>query len=216
MACLLITRRLWPIIIIFRNNAMGKRKIILVLVFLLATLGLFSQEKDQAGEKQPHFSLAVGTGWTHYIDNLDYGNKNLTQDFAGFNFRFYWEPEYRLSLGAETGSYTMFRANSQPGSSKTGEITRKVTPFFLLVRMRIVDQFYLGTGFGFASLNNTTTYADQEITTKTTSLSNYQFSASYIYPLKKHWQLGGEAKLYNFGAYNDWMYTLQVFCAWRF
>lgn len=195
---------------------MRRITITFILFLFLIVPKVFAQQPEATTGKQSHYSLSVGTGWTHYIDNLEYGNKNLSQDFAGFNFRFYWEPEYRLNLGAETGYYTLFRAKAQPGSSITGDITRNVVPFFLLVRMRIIDRFYLGTGFGFAGLTNTASYNGQTLKTTATSLSNYQFSASYIYPLSYRWQLGGETKVYDFGAYNDWMCSLQVFFAYRF
>jgi hypothetical protein len=190
---------------------MDRKIIAVVLVFLLTTFAAFPQQQELASSKPVHFSLSPGTGWTHYIDNLDYGNKNLSKDFAGFSFRFLWEPEYRLSLGAETGSYTLFKVKDQ-----SGDITRRVIPILLLARMRIVNHLYLGTGFGLASLTNTSIYAGQKIVTNTMSLSNYQFSASYIYPLSTRWQLGGEVKLFDFGAYNDWMYSLQAFCAYTF
>jgi hypothetical protein len=195
---------------------MRRITITFILVLFLVVPEVFAQQQGATTGKLSHYSISAGTGWTHYIDNLEYGNKNLSQDFAGFNLRFYWEPEYRLSLGAETGYYNLFRAKAQPGSSINGDITRHVVPFFLLVRMRIIDRFYLGTGFGFAGLTNTASYNGQTIKTTATSLSNYQFSASYIYPLSHRWQLGGEAKVYSFGAYNDWMYSFQVFCAYRF
>ena len=195
---------------------MGRKNIAFVLVFLFTARAAFPQQKDTTLVKPVRFSFTLGTGLTHYVDNLDYGNQNMSNDFAGFSFRFLWEPEYRLSLGAETGSYTMFKVKSSPGSAATGDVTRRVTPMFLLARMRIVDNFYLGTGFGLAFLTNTTNAADQKIVTNTTSLSNYQFSASYIYPINTHWQLGGEAKVFDFGAYNDWMYSLQVFGAYKF
>ena len=195
---------------------MGRKKTAFVLAFLLAVLTAFPQQKDEAPAKPVRFSLSLGSGWTHYIDNLDYRNQNLSNDFAGVSFRFLWEPEYRLSLGAETGSYTLFKVKSQSGSATTGDITRKVTPMLLLVRMRIVDHFYLGTGFGLAFLTNTSKTEGQKIVANTTSLANYQFAASYIYPLSNRWQLGCEAKVFDFGAYNDWMYTLQVFGAYRF
>ncbi len=195
---------------------MTRKYITFVLIFLLTALAAFPQQTDEAAVKPLRYSLSLVTGWTHYIDNLEYGNQNLSKDFAGFSFRFFWEPEYRLSLGAETGSYTMFRVASPAVSATSGEITRKVIPAMLLVRMRIVDHFYLGTGFGLAFLTNTSKGADKNIVTNTTSLSNYQFSASYIYPITNRLQLGGEAKVYDFGAYNDWLFSLQVFCAYRF
>ena len=195
---------------------MGRKNIAFVLVFLLTALSAFPQHQDSALAKPLHFSFTVGACLTHYIDNLDYGNQNLSKNFAGISFRFLWEPEYRLSLGAETGIYTMFKVKSPPGSATTGDITRRITPMFLLVRMRVVDYIYLSTGFGLAFLTNTSNDMDQKIVTKTTSLSNYLFSATYIYPISKHWQLGVEAKLFDFGAYKDWMNSLQVIGAFRF
>jgi hypothetical protein len=195
---------------------MGRKVFSVVLVLTLTAMAAFSQQDEPSPAKPVRFSIALGSGWTHYHDNMQYGNQNLRKDFAGFSLRFFWEPEYRLSLGVETGSYTLFKAKSQSVTNATGDITRRVIPMFFLVRMRIIDNFYLGTGFGFASLSNTSTGTKQKIVTRTMSLSNYQFSASYIYPLSARWLLGGEAKLYNFGAYNDWMYALQVFCAYKF
>jgi len=195
---------------------MGRKNIAFVLIFLLTALAAFPQQQDSALAKPLRFSVTVGACVTHYIDNLDYGNQNLGKNFAGFSFRLLWEPEYRLSLGAETGSYTMFKVKSPPGSAITGDITRRVTPVFLLVRMHIVDYIYFSTGFGLAFLTNTSNHADQKIVTNTTSLSNYLFSASYIYPLSTHWQLGVEVKVFDFGAYNDWMNSMQVFGTFRF
>lgn len=185
-----------------------------ILVLLFVTAWAFPQQKDSA--RPFNYSLSFGTGWNHYLDNLDYGSKNLNKDFVGFSFRFLWEPEYRLSMGAETGIYTMFNKQSSSPSVVSGKTSRRVTPLLLLVRMRIVDRLYLGAGFGLAMLNNTTIYGSQKIIAKTTSLSNYQFSTSYSYPIGQHLQLGCEAKLFDFGAYNDWMYALQLFCAVRF
>ena len=194
---------------------MSRKYIAFVLVFLLTAMAAFPQQKEPALAKPFHYSVTLGTGWTHYIDNLEYGNEDLGNDFAGYSFRFLWEPEYRLSLGAETGIYTLFKVKSK-SAAIPGDITRRITPVFLLARMRIFDHFYLGTGFGLAFLTNSTTTNHQKIVTNTTSLSNYLFSASYICPISPRWQLGGEVKVFNFGAYNDWVYSLQVFGAFRF
>ena len=88
-------------------------------------------------------------------------------------------------------------------------------PLLLLVRMRIVDNFYLGAGVGLALITNKAAGANQKIVTKTTSLSNYEVSGSYIVPLSKHWQVGGELKMFNFGNLDDWMYSIQALCAVR-
>lgn len=186
----------------------------LPLLALLIVQTAFSQEKQLA--KTARFSVTLGSGWSHYIDNLDYGSKNLKKDFAGLAFRLMWEPEYRLSLGLESGLYTLFSKQSPANAPTVGDVSRRITPALLHLRMRMIHHFYLGTGFGLAFLTNTTRYVDQKIVTKTISLSNYQFSASYLHPLGKQLQIGAEAKLFDFGAYNDWMYTSQLFITYRF
>jgi hypothetical protein len=95
------------------------------------------------------------------------------------------------------------------------KIERTVVPMMLLARMRIVDNVYLGAGMGLAFITNKASGANQSVITKTTSLSNFELSASYIYPLSKYWLVGGEFKMFHFGNLNDWMYSLQATCALR-
>jgi hypothetical protein len=195
---------------------MRRIRSISVLLLVLNSLLAFSQEKDSSNIKLSHYSLAIGTGWTHYFNNLEYGDKNITSDFGGISFRFFWEPEYRLSLGLESGYYRLFKVKGQLTPDITGEAVRSVIPMLLLARMRIVDNFYLGTGFGLAIIKNKTTGGSQQVNTSTLSLSNYEATASYIYPINTRFHIGGEMKLNNYGSLNDWMYSLQVFGAIRF
>ena len=162
-----------------------------------------------------HYTLTIGAGWTHYINNLENGVQEIQQNFAGVSFKFCWEPEYRLSLGLESGYYKLFKVTDRINSDTSVQIDRTVIPLLLLVRMRIVDNFYLGAGVGLALITNKAAGANQKIVTKTTSLSNYEVSGSYIVPLSKHWRVGGELKMFNFGNLDDWMYSIQALCAVR-
>lgn len=189
---------------------MGSIKTSLTLVLVFFTLALFSQQKDSVKVRLNHYTLTVGGGWTHYINNLENGDNDLRKDFAGLSFKFFWEPEYRLSLGLETGYYQLFRGKYQINADTTAQVDRIVVPMLLLVRMRIVDRFYLGAGMGLAFITGKTSGAGQKIETKTTSMSNFEVSGAYIYPLGKHWLIGGEVKAFHFGSYSDWMYSLQA------
>jgi len=190
-----------------------KTGIILVLIFF--TTVLYSQQKDSVKVHLNHYTLTIGAGWTHYINNLENGDQDIMKNSAGVSFKFFWEPEYRLSLGLESGYYRLFKIKSQINADTSVQIDRNVIPFLLLVRMRIVDNFYLGAGMGIALITNKASGRNQEIVTKTTSLSNFELSGSYIYPLSKHWLIGGEIKGFHFGNLNDWMYCIQVLCAVR-
>lgn len=195
---------------------MGRKSRYIALLLVFLSLATFAQEKKTGKVHLNHYSLTIGTGWTHYIDNLEYGVSTIKKDFAGVSMKFFWEPEHRLSLGLETGYYRMFRVTNELVPDTTLKVDRDFVPLLLMVRMRIVDHFYLGAGFGLAMILNKASGAGQEVNTKIWSLSNYQLSASYLYPLTRHWQVGGEFKTFGVGKYNDWMYSLQALCAFRF
>ena len=194
---------------------MGKKTIFTAAFMVLFSPALFSQQKDTVRVKLNHYSFNIGTGWIHYINNLEYGDKDIQKDFAGISLKFFWEPEYLISLGLETGYYKLFKVELPTGTDTSSQIDRSVVPLLLLVRMRIVDNVYLGAGMGIAIITNKTSGAGQEIVTKTNSLANFELSAGYIYPLSKHWRVGGEFKAFHFGSLNDWMYSVQALCAFR-
>ena len=174
------------------------------------TMAVFAQKKDSIKVRLNHYTLTVGAGWTHYINNLENWDNNIKKDFAGVGFKFYWEPEYRLSLGLETGYYKLFNVSGQLPDNTTVDIDRTVVPMLLLARMRIIDNVYLGAGFGLAFITNKTSGANLNIATKTTSLSNFELSGAYVYPLSKHLLVGGEMKVFHFGSLADWMYSIQA------
>jgi hypothetical protein len=194
---------------------MNKKHILASLILLCLALAAFPQKTDSVKVRLNHYSFNIGAGWTHYIDNLDNGNKDLKQDFAGLSLKFFWEPEYRLSLGLETGYYKLFKSTNQANPDTVVTVDRNVIPLLLLVRMRIIDNFYLTAGTGLAIIKNKAAGLGQEITTSTNSLSSFQLSASYLYPLGKHFRVGGEFKAFHFANQNDWMYSLQLLCAFR-
>ena len=194
---------------------MGKIKTGLTLLLVFFNMVVFSQKNDSKKVRLNHYTFTFGAGWTHYINNLDYGVQKIQQDFIGFSGKFYWEPEHRLSLGLETGYYKLFRITDQINSDMTIKIDRVVVPALLLIRMRIVDNVYLGAGMGLAFITNKTIGPGNTITTKVTSLSNYEISGSYTYPLNKHWLVGGEVKGFHFGSLSDWIYSVQATCAFK-
>jgi hypothetical protein len=185
------------------------------IVLIFAALAAVSQQNDSVKVRLNHYTLTVGAGWTHYINNLEYGDENIKNDFAGVSFKFFWEPEHRLSLGLGTGYYKLFRIKGEPKADTAVQIDRSLVPFLLLVRMRIVDHVYLGAGMGLSFITNKVASSGREIVTKTTSLANFEVAGSYIYPLGKHWLVGGELKVFHSGTLEDWLYSVQATCAFK-
>jgi hypothetical protein len=194
---------------------MAKRQVLFLVFFLFLSYTGFSQQTDSVKVKRNHYSLAVGIGWAHYINSLEIGKDNATINSAGLSLKFFWEPEHRLSLGLESGFYRLYKVKSKTDTDLQGQATMSAMPLLLVVRMRIIDHFYLSAGGGLAVMFNKVTGINDKVNSNILSLSNYQFSGSYLYPLAKHWQVGGELKVLNFGKASDWMYTLQAVCAVR-
>ena len=192
---------------------MAKRNALILTLSLFLGFSGISQQADSIKVKKNHYSLALGVGWAHYINTLEIGKDNATINSAGLSLKFFWEPEHRLSLGLESGFYRLYKVKSKTYTDLQGQATMSAIPFLLVVRMRIIDYVYLSAGAGLAVMFNKVTGIDNKVYSNSLSLSNYQFSGSYLYPLTKHWQVGGEFKVLNFGMASDWMYTLQAVCA---
>lgn len=192
---------------------MAKKQIILILLILLLAPAAFAHKKDSTKVSLNHYSLAVGAGWTHYINTLEIGKDDATINSIGVSLKFFWEPEHRLSLGLESGFYRLYNVKSKTYTDLAGQATMSAIPLLLTVRMRIVDHFYLSAGAGLALMFNKVTGIDNKVTSTILSLSNYQFSGSYLYPFGKHWRAGGEFKVFNYGKSADWMYSVQAVCA---
>jgi hypothetical protein len=194
---------------------MDRKRILLPVLLVCFTFVAFAQQKDSVKVRLNHYSFSLGAGWTHYINNLENGDQNLKNNFVGFTGKFFWEPEYRLSLGLETGYFKLFKVSNEIKPDTTVEISRTVVPMLLLVRMRVVDNLHISAGVGLAFITNKSSGVGQEIVTKTTSLANFELAATYLYPLGNYWRVGGEAKIYRFGNLDDWMYSLQGVVAFR-
>ena len=194
---------------------MGRIKTGFTLVLIFFTLVVFSQQKDSVKVRLNHYTFTVGAGWSHYINNLENGDQNMKNDFAALSFRFFWEPEHRLSLGLETGYYKLFKITNQVNQDTSVQIDRSLVPLLMLVRMRIIKNVYLGAGMGISIITNKASGAGQEIKTTMNSLANFELSGSYIYPLSKHWLIGGELKVFHSGTLEDWIYSAQALCAFR-
>ena len=204
---------MWLLIIITSNNSRMTRKNIIILIFVLLTPAVFATGKDSTRVRLNRYSLAIGVGWTHYINTLELGKDNATINSVGTSLKFFWEPEHRLSLGLETGFYRLYSVKNKSYSDVKGEATMSAIPFLLAIRMRIVDNFYLSAGGGLALMINNVSVSGNKVSSKILSMANYQLSGSYIYPLSKHWNVGGEVKALYFGKASDWMYTVQAVCA---
>jgi hypothetical protein len=192
---------------------MARKQILIILLTIIMVHSAIAAEKDSTKVNLNHYSLAIGLGWAHYINTLEIGKEEATTNSAGVSMKFFWEPEHRLSLGLETGFYRLYSVKSKTYTDDHGKASMSVVPLLLTIRMRIIDQFYLSAGAGLGIMFNKITGFDNKLTNQILSMANFQASASYLYPLSKHWNVGGEIKVLTYGKTDDWMYTIQAVCA---
>ncbi|MCX6242243.1 MAG: hypothetical protein NTX43_10600 [Bacteroidetes bacterium] len=188
-----------------------KRIIIIGLFFLVAAWNAAAQPGDSIPKTRSHYTLAIGTGWSHYFANMDIvPARNVQKEFIGTSFRFMWEPEYRLSLGLETGFYRIFRVDSALTSEYTMDARMYMVPLLLVIRMRIVDNFYLSLAPGIAVQFSQIKGIGETISSTQYSFANFEACASYLYPLNKRFVIGGEARFLYIGKTNDYIMSLNA------
>ncbi|MCX6286956.1 MAG: outer membrane beta-barrel protein [Bacteroidetes bacterium] len=188
-----------------------KRTIIINLICLFAICTASAQNNDSIPKTRSHYTLAIGLGWSHYFSNMDLvPARNVQKDFIGTSLRFMWEPEYRLSLGLETGLYRIFRVDSVLTSEYTMDARMYMVPLLLVIRMRIVDNFYLSIAPGLAVQFSQISGIGDKISSTQYSFANFEACASYLYPLNKHMEVGGEARFFYIGKTNDYIMSLNA------
>jgi hypothetical protein len=192
---------------------MRKYLFFLLLLVLPAWTSLQAQKNDTLRKPWNHFSLSISPGWTHYVNSLqNVGESKVRLDFAGVALKFFWEPEHRLSLGLETGYYTIFKLSQEVSPGETGTSTMTCIPFLLVARMRIFDHFYLSAAPGLALIYTRLEGVGDKITSHQTSLSNFEVAASYLYPVSRLFSVGGTAAFMSIGKTNDYLYSIQAVC----
>jgi len=188
-----------------------KRTVIISLLCLFATWTVTAQHNDSIPKTRSHYTLAIGTGWSHYFSNMDLvPARNVQKEFIGTSFRFMWEPGYRLSLGLETGFYRIFRVDSVLTSEYNMDARMYVVPLLLVIRMRIVDNFYLSVAPGLAVQFSRISGIGDKIKSTQYSFANFEACASYLYPLNKHFVVGGETRFLYIGKTNDYIMSLNA------
>jgi len=177
-----------------------------------------NQASVPAGDSIPkthsHYSLAVGTGWSHYFSNFQtVSAKDVNKDFIGLSMRFLWEPEYLLSLGLETGFYRVYRVKKTLSPEYTMDSKEYIMPLMLVIRMKIIDHLYLSVAPGLVMQFSNISGIGSTVNTHQLSLANFEGCVSYLYPISKKWVVGGEARLLYVGVTNDYISSLNAVIA---
>ncbi|MBL7847832.1 MAG: outer membrane beta-barrel protein [Cyclobacteriaceae bacterium] len=189
------------------------RKTILILFLMAGSLSAQSQEKPN------NWSVGAGLGWFHYINTIQMPRvKNAAvTDHVGYTFRFMWEPEHRLSMGLESGYYTIYSIDSKPaGNWAGGSAKLTALPLLLSFRIRVLPDFYLSGGPGLTIMFSEVNVLGSEANSSFLSLANLHISALYRKKINDRFDIGGEVKFVNFGKTEDYGYSVQLIGSYHF
>ncbi len=182
------------------------KKSISIFILLLAALVVNGQDR-----KPNNWSIGAGVGWFHYINTLDIGKDLAKTNQVGYTFRFMWEPEHRLSMGIESGYYTIYSLERPAGTAKLSAI-----PLLLSFRIRLLPELYLAGGPGMTIMYSDVSVLNSTSTSNFLSLANLHVSAMYRKKINDRFDIGGEVKFLNFGKTEDYGYSIQLVGAYHF
>jgi hypothetical protein len=154
----------------------------------------------QGLEKSRSIRLELGGGLGHYFNTFtNVLDEDVINNRPSFSGKLLWQPEYRLSLGIESGYYFLYSTTRIQTDIGTEKLTSrlKVVPIFLSLSMRLVNHLNINFGTGLAdmiyTLNAAKTKSEKVVGT-TYSMSNYTTGFTYSYQLGKKISLGAEFK----------------------
>ncbi len=165
----------------------------LFLIFLLSL-------KVQGIEKSRKIKFTGGGGYGLFLTPLskssEYQTKIIRPAFSG---KLVWEPEYRLSIGIESGYFFLYSTKFNPYSINEESMTYDLNmiPLFLSISMRIFNNFEISFATGWSSLIYIIkTFPENNIITKghIYSMSNFSAGCSYYFPIRDNLKLGAEIK----------------------
>ena len=186
----------------------------LIIIFFILISPLFGRAQEQ---KPNNWSVGAGVGWFHYINTLDIGADLAKTNQVGYTFRFMWEPEHRLSMGFESGYYTIYSMERPPSTQGPGGNAKlSAIQLLLAFRIRVLPDLFLAGGPGMTIMYSDVTVLNSTSNSSFLSLANLHLSAMYRKKINDRFDIGGEVKFLNFGKTEDYGYSVQVVGAYHF
>ena len=191
-----------------------KYKMYSMFLFLLISLVAVSQEQSPVKQKKGRWVAYVSAGPNYYFNNIVVG-KDLVNEFNyTATFKLMWEPEFRVSLGVETGYYRLYTANGT-GQGKL-HIVNSATPVHFVAAMNLWKSYYFDLTIGPSFLSNkvhTDSYGD--FNGSSVSLADFSGTLSYRFKWKGKFRLGFGPKFFYSSHLNDQSLALVVMAGYK-
>lgn len=176
----------------------SKRLFQLLLFLLVVTSPVTTSGQNQ--DKTRSVKLILGGGIGHFFNTFtNVLDEDVHNDRPSFYGKILWQPEYRLSLGLESGYYFMYSTTRIQTDSGSEKLTSglEVVPIFLSLSMKVFNHLDINFGTGWADMIYTVNPAQskaEKVIGTTYSMSNYTTGFTYSYQLGKKFSLGAEFK----------------------
>jgi hypothetical protein len=171
-----------------------------VLSLLFLTFSLSASFNAMGAEKTRSIKFTGGAGYgiffNPYSNAPEYETKIIRPAFSG---KLLWEPEYRLSIGVESGYYFIYSTNikSENNSDEYMTTNLNVIPLFLTLSMKVINHLEVNFATGWASLiyliKTNDSYENMTIG-QLYSMSDFSAGISYYFPINKSVDIGAEIK----------------------
>jgi hypothetical protein len=186
----------------------------LTLGFLLFCYSFqgFAQSDQNKKNKLRHFTFYGGVGPNFYFNNLVLAKDQVNVLNYSVVGRIMWEPEYRLSLGLETGYNRLYTIHTSGVHIINGAV-----PIQFVISMKFLKSFYGNFSYGRSILINkvsSTTYGNLDATA--VSLADVTLTVGYKRKLNERISLGSELKYYYASKANDNNLALVFICGYHF
>ena len=188
-----------------------KKKLALGLLICLFSFGAIAQSMSN-DKKKRHFVVYGGLGPNFYFNNLVLGKDQVNVLNYSFVGRIMWEPEYRLSLGLESGYNRLYTMRSSDV-----HIINSSIPIQAVVSIKFLKSFYGNFSYGRSILLNkvsSSTYGNLDATA--VSLADVTLTVGYKRKLNDRISLGTELKFYHASKANDENLALVFMCGYQF
>lgn len=175
-----------------------------ILVFLVALFWCGLSLDAHCQEKTHRWTLYGGIGPNYYFNNLEVAKNFVNEVNYSFVARLMWEPDYRLSLGFETGYNRLYSINTTGPVVGDVVINNAVIPIQLVVSMRFWDDFYGSFNVGQGILLNRVTASNiGNFDANVVSLGDFALTFGYRRDITNRWRIGAELKGYYSSKLDD-------------
>lgn len=188
-----------------------------ILFFLAALICCGVSVDAYSQEAKAHrWSLYGGVGPNYYFNNLEVAERFVNEINYSFVARLMWEPDYRLSLGFETGYNRLYSINTTGPVVGNVVINNAVIPIQLVVSMRFWDNFYGNFNVGQGVLLNRVTASNLgNYDANVVSLGDFALTFGYRRDITDRWRIGVELKGYYSSKLDDKNVTLAFMGGYR-